>query len=269
MTDLDAGNPSSAGSALLVTIWELGEAAGPLFIAPLSEVYGRYPVMNTANILFVSAIAFASVCTSTPLFVASRALTGLCVAVNVLNPAIIGDMFVSEERGSPMSAVMLAPLIGGAIGPAIGGAIAETVGWRVVLYISVGLASACEVLFLCYFQETYKVAILRRRAAAWWKGSGGEAEMPEHLRPPEMSVRKLYHLASRPLGMLFGSGILFSLALFAAVSFSYFYVMSVSLPGILQGIYGFSPAETGAAFIALSKYPPTPTGVRRRVGNGY
>lgn len=153
-----------------------------------------------------------------------------------------------------MSAVMLAPLIGGAIGPAIGGAIAETVGWRVVLYISVGLASACEVLFLCYFQETYKVAILRRRAAKLWKGP----EMPRHMASPEMNIRKLYHLASRPLGMLFGSGILFSLAMFGSVSFSYFYVMSVSLPDILQDIYGFSPAQTGAAFIALSKLPPSP-----------
>lgn len=41
--DLDGSNPSRSASVLLVTIWEMGEAAGPLFLTPLSEVFGRYP----------------------------------------------------------------------------------------------------------------------------------------------------------------------------------------------------------------------------------
>ena len=262
--DLDNGNPSSTGSALLVTIWELGEAAGPLLIAPLSEVYGRYPVMNVANTLFIAATLFGALCTSTPLFVAARALTGLSVAVNVLNPAIIGDMFVSEERGSPMSAVFLAPLIGGAMGPAFGGFVAETVGWRTVLHISLVLAVTCELLFLTCFRETYKVAILKRRAARGWKGPDGR-ELPGTPGTPSIpgtpggsairmtSVGGMWYSISRPLTMLFGSGVLLSMAIFGSVSFSYFYVMSVSLPDMLRDIYGFSPAQTGAAFIALSK----------------
>ncbi|EAL84246.1 uncharacterized protein AFUA_6G00196 [Aspergillus fumigatus Af293] len=31
---------------LLVTIWELGEGIGPFFIAPLSERFGRLPVLH-------------------------------------------------------------------------------------------------------------------------------------------------------------------------------------------------------------------------------
>lgn len=254
--DLDGGRSSSTGSALLVTIWELGEAAGPLFIAPLSEVYGRYPVMNAANLLFISATLFASLCTSMPLFVAARALTGLSVAVNVLNPAIIGDMFASDQRGSAMSAVFLAPLIGGAIGPAFGGAVAETVGWRRVLHIATGLAAICEVLFLTCFRETYKIVILKRRAARLRQGSAtrGSAESPSDKVRQETDLGKIWHSISRPIAMLLGSGILFSLAIFGSVSFSYFYVMSVSMPDMLRDIYDFSPAQTGAAFIAMSRF---------------
>ena len=37
----------------LVSVWELGEAIGPLLIAPLSEIVGRAPVYNIANVWFV------------------------------------------------------------------------------------------------------------------------------------------------------------------------------------------------------------------------
>lgn len=207
--------------------------------------------MNAANLLFITATLLASICTSTPQFVAARALTGLSVAVNVLNPAIIGDIFEPDQRGSAMSAVFLAPLIGGAIGPAIGGAIAETVGWRFVLYIAVGLAVTCEVLFLTCFRETYKVVILKRRVAKLQKGSEMTGSTEGTARQ-EADLGKIWHSVSRPVSMLFGSGVLFSMALFGSVSFSYFYVMSVSLPDMLRDIHGFSPAQIGASFITMS-----------------
>ncbi|KAI7710946.1 hypothetical protein KC353_g9318, partial [Hortaea werneckii] len=71
---------SKSASVLLVTIWELGEAAGPLFIAPLSEVYGRYPVFNAANTLFILGVLLAAL-SQTP---------GI----------VIGDIFPPESRGS-------------------------------------------------------------------------------------------------------------------------------------------------------------------------
>lgn len=111
------GRKDKSASVLLVTIWELGEAAGPLFIAPLSEILGRSLVYNAANTLFVVGIVISAFSQSIDLLIFSRFLTGCAVASNVLNPAIVGDMFPSEYRGSAMSAVMLAPLIGGAVGP--------------------------------------------------------------------------------------------------------------------------------------------------------
>lgn len=111
------GHKDKSVAVLFVTIWELGEAAGPLFIAPLSEIFGRYPVYNAANILFIGGIILSALSHDVNLLVFSRFLTGCAVATNVLNPAIVGDMYPSASRGSPMSIVMLAPLIGGAIGP--------------------------------------------------------------------------------------------------------------------------------------------------------
>lgn len=166
------GHPSKSSSVLLVTIWELGEAAGPLLIAPLSEIYGRYPVMNAANFLFIIATALAAVSGSTRLFIAARALNGLAVASNVLNPAIVGDMFVTEQRGRAMSLIMLAPLLGGAVGPSVAGVLSERIGWRNVLWLDTALAAICEILYLIFFRETYEVKILRKRASRLRKETG-------------------------------------------------------------------------------------------------
>ncbi|KIW22889.1 uncharacterized protein PV07_11137 [Cladophialophora immunda] len=253
--DLD-GTSSKSASVLLVTIWEFGEAFGPLVLAPLSESFGRYPVFNVANVLFISATVLAALCQSTPLFIAARALTGVAVASNVLNPAIVGDMFVSEQRGSAMSFIMLAPLLGGAIGPAIAGAIAETLGWRQVLWVGVTLASACEVAFLTCFRETYKVAILNRRVARLRKETGNLAlRTAVDVDDAEANVKrstKLWDSVLRPFVVFFDSGVLQAMSLFGSLVFTYFYVMSTTLPDILEGIYGLSPALTGSMFISFS-----------------
>jgi len=246
---------SSTNSALLVTIWELGEAAGPLLIAPLSEILGRRPVMHACNFGFIAATILAAASQSSTVFIAARMLTGLCVASNVLNPAIIGDIFSSEQRGSAMSLIMLAPLIGGAIGPAISGAIAQTMGWRRILVIAAGLAVLCEVLFLLFFRETYKMAILRRRED---KRVVIEDDMSHEPKSAHAGAKRLWHSITRPFAVLFGSSVLMLLSLFASVAFSYFYVISVSLPGILVERYGFELALTGTSFVSFSKFfsPP-------------
>jgi MFS family permease len=275
------GHSSKSASVLLVTIWELGEAGGPLLIAPLSELFGRYPVMNAANIGFISATILAALCQSTPLFIAARALTGLAVASNVLNPAIVGDMFISEQRGSAMSAIMLAPLIGGAIGPAISGAIAQSLGWRQVVWMSVILASVCEVLFLTCFRETYKVPILRRRAAKLRQKTGnmslrtafdididvddgdgdGDGDDDDDAKTTKRKTSQpktqFWESIMRPIVVFADSIVLQALALYGSMTFSYFYMMSTTLPDILQDIYHLSPAQTGSSFIVFSTSLPS------------
>ena len=240
-------------SVLLVTIWELGESAGPLFIGPLSELYGRNRVINVANVLFISATVFAACCHSTHLFIAARCLTGVAVAANVLNPAIVGDIYLPDERGSAMSLILLAPMVGGAVGPAIAGAIAENLGWRQILWMSAGLMIACEVVFLCCFRETYKVTVLRRKAARLRQETGSSFTTIYDLEDSKQSSSgRFWESITRPFLVFFGSGVLQALSLVAGMTFTYFYIMSVTLPDILEGIYGLSPAVTGSCFMCFS-----------------
>lgn len=255
ISDLNGGESQKSASVLLVTIWELGEAAGPLFIAPLSEVVGRYPVINACNVLFIFATILASVSQSTSLLIGARALTGLAVATNVLNPAIVGDIFIEEHRGSAMSLIMLAPLVGGAIGPAISGAIAQDLGWRKVLLMSAILSGVAELLFLFCFRETYKVAILRRRAAELRKETGIVTLRTAFDAEDEGNSNKFRDSIMRPLLVYLDSSVLQAISVFGSLIFTYFYILSTTLPDILMGIYGLSPALTGVSFMSFSKSP--------------
>ncbi|KAF2095566.1 putative major facilitator superfamily transporter [Rhizodiscina lignyota] len=249
--DLD-GRPSKSASVLLVTIWELGEAAGPLLIAPLSELYGRYPVFNVANILFIVGVAITALSENSHVFIFARFLTGIAVASNVLNPAIIGDMFPSEERGSGMSLIMLAPLLGGAVGPAIAGAIAESSGWRRIMWMSLILASVAELAFLTLFRETYKVPILQRKAARLRQETGDESLKTAFDNEVSEVESALWNSIMRPSKVFLGSPVLQIMSLYGGVVFSFFYIMSTTLPDILQDIYEFPPALTGTSFMTFS-----------------
>ncbi|KAK3986985.1 major facilitator superfamily domain-containing protein [Cladorrhinum sp. PSN332] len=259
--------PSKSASVLLVTIWELGEAAGPLLIAPLSEMYGRYPVMNVCNILFIAATVFAATSNSVSQFVLARMLTGLVVAVNVLNPAIVGDLFISEQRGSAVSLIYLAPLLGGALGPLIGSAIAQNHGWRTVIWMCAILAMTCEVLFLVCFRETYQVTILRKRAnkmaehaansgktfkTAFDVAEEGGNTDGDAAPSSGSSWSRLRDAVHRPVQVLFGSGVLMTMSLFGSVVFAFFYVESTSLAGILQDVYGLSPVAVGSCYASFT-----------------
>ncbi|KAK4163990.1 major facilitator superfamily domain-containing protein [Cladorrhinum sp. PSN259] len=256
--------PSKSASVLLVTIWELGEAAGPLLIAPLSEMYGRYPVMNGCNILFIAATVFAATSNSVSQFVLARMLTGLVVAVNVLNPAIVGDLFISEQRGSAVSLIYLAPLTGGAIGPLIGSAIAQNYGWRTVIWMCAILAMTCEVLFLICFRETYQVTILRKRAKKMAEHAANSGKTfktafdvanegcQDNNVAPAGPWTRLRDAVQRPVQVLFGSGVLMAMSLFGSVVFAFFYVESTSLAGILQDVYGLSPVAVGSCYASFT-----------------
>ncbi|CAG7991440.1 unnamed protein product [Penicillium nalgiovense] len=244
--DLNGSKGVKSATVMLVTIWELGEAVGPLFIAPLSEIFGRYRLYLTMNTMFIVTILLAALSPSTELLIVSRALTGISVACNVLSPAIIGDMFVPEQRGTALTVIMFTPLIGGTLGPITSGAILQALGWRAIIWISVVMASICQILFLTFFQETYKVQILRRRTARLSLEIGGL----EKNKRPVVDLASLGHSIMRPAVVLLNSSVLAAILLFGSYMFSHFYIVSTTLPEILEDNYGLSPTETGLVFIA-------------------
>lgn len=259
--DLGGAPDDTSSEVLLVTIWELGEAAGPLLIGSLSELFGRSPAINAANAALAVSLVLGALSTTLPFFTFTRVLAGAAVATNVLGPAVIGDMFVPEERGAAMSFILIAPLFGSSIGPAFAGAVVEAKGWQFVVWVCAALATVGCGVFLVLFRETYAPVILRRRAERWLDkcGDGDEEEDDDDGRRGggEAKLRALLASLSRPVVLICSSPVLMGVAVYVGGMFSHFNVIAVTMPRIIEDVYQLSPAATGASFFANGMQNPT------------
>lgn len=248
----DLGTTKKIDRTLLVSIWELGEAFGPLLIAPLSELYGRAPLYHTTNILFCAFSIGCALSRNMNMLIAFRFLNGFSVASIVLNPSIIGDMFITEQRGSAMSIMGLAPLLGPALGPIVGGYVAQSIGWRWLFGLTAILAAVLECGFLAIFRETYAPRILQQKGA---RPRTISTKVRQKVVPDSKISTSGFFVMSivRPARMLVSSPIIFFLSVYVAVVFGYIYILFTSISEVFEEVYGFSTGAASLTFISLGE----------------
>lgn len=143
----DFGSSNNTEATFVVSIFVLGFAFGPLFLAPLSELYGRIPIYHICNTLFVIFSACCAVSTGVSMLMAFRFLSGVAgVAVITCGSGSIADMMPPEQRGRAMSLWSLGPLVGPVIGPVCAGFLVEAKGWRWVFWVITILVSIFHLI---------------------------------------------------------------------------------------------------------------------------
>lgn len=105
----DLGAQSSIYTSLSVSIFVVGLAIGPLISAPLSELYGRTPLMHTSNVTFLVAAIICAVSNSVPLFLTFRLLMG--ASTISLGGGYVADMMGPEERGRALNVWTIGPVL--------------------------------------------------------------------------------------------------------------------------------------------------------------
>jgi MFS family permease len=148
---------SSAMASLVVSVYVIGFALGPLVFAPLSETYGRLVIYHVSNVLFLAFTAGCALSTQTGMFVAFRLLAG-CVGATpmVLGGGSIADIIPPERRGAAMTIWGTGQLFGPVsitrgqwcnlesaddylalqvIGPVAGGFLNDAAGWRWIFWV--------------------------------------------------------------------------------------------------------------------------------------
>lgn len=117
---------TSTEAVMSLSVYLLATAFGPLIIGPLSEIYGRRPVLHATNVWFLIWNVVCGFAHTKAALIAARLLAGLgASAVYVLGSAVLGDLWPKEQRGFTLALYQLIPLLGAAIGPIIGGFITE------------------------------------------------------------------------------------------------------------------------------------------------
>ncbi len=124
--------PAAPNSAqLIVTSFVLGMGLGTFVVGPISDSFGRKPVILWGAGLYCFAAALAWAAPSLELVIAARILQGLgASAARVVTMALIRDFYAGRGMARIVGFVMMVFTLVPAVAPLIGSFIVALAGWR-------------------------------------------------------------------------------------------------------------------------------------------
>ena len=138
-----------------LTSYVAGFAIGQLIHGPLSDRFGRRPLLLFGIGLFGLAILGSPFVVSIYALTILRFVQGLCGAAGaVVLMAIIRDMFDREDFASVMSVVSLVMIVAPLIAPLIGGYLTVLFGWPSIFILIAIIALIVIVLVMLKIPET-------------------------------------------------------------------------------------------------------------------
>src|SRR5438132_300812 len=140
---------------LVLTLFLAGIAGGQLVYGPLSDRFGRRPVLLAGLVMFLAGTLLCGVAWSLAALVVGRVLeaVGACAGI-VLGRAIIRDVYEREAAARGLALVMLAMTLAPAISPAVGAYLAEWVDWRAIFALLGALGAVVLAMTVTQLAET-------------------------------------------------------------------------------------------------------------------
>ncbi len=127
----------------VIVIYLLANGIGSLFHGPLSDRFGRRPILIGAIIGYILSAFACRFATSFDMLMATRIAQGLCgAALSVLVTSIIRDQFEGDAMAKRMSTIFLIFMAVPIIAPLVGSAILVFAGWRSIFDMMAFLAIA-------------------------------------------------------------------------------------------------------------------------------
>jgi MFS transporter, DHA1 family, multidrug resistance protein len=152
---------SAAEVQLTLSSYLVGFAIGQIIYGPISDQYGRKPVLLTALVLFCAGSLACAAAPTIETLIAARTLQALGGSgAIVLARAIVRDLYAGDRAGSELSRMGAIMSIAPVGAPLIGGIVQTALGWRANFMIVVGVGLVATVIAWRALPET----LHRRRA---------------------------------------------------------------------------------------------------------
>ena len=129
----DIAHQGVAQAALIITFFVIGMGAGTFFTGPLSDAYGRKPVVYGGLAVYALGAVLSWIAPTLELMLAARVLQGIGAAgPRIVSAAIIRDLYSGRTMASILSLTMMVFLFVPAIAPCVGSLITDAFGWRAI-----------------------------------------------------------------------------------------------------------------------------------------
>jgi DHA1 family bicyclomycin/chloramphenicol resistance-like MFS transporter len=137
MTNIGAtiGITDATNNQLLITMIFLGLGFGQLISGPLSDSYGRKPVIYIGFIVFAFASLLCVFSTSLEMMIVGRIAQGIGLsAPRTISIAMIRDRFSGNYMAKVMSFVVAVFILVPVVAPALGKIMLDLYGWKSIFY---------------------------------------------------------------------------------------------------------------------------------------
>lgn len=138
-----------------VSVYALGLAVGVLFYGPLSDRFGRRPILLTSLVIYFVASVACALANSIDVLIAARFIQaiGACGGGNI-GRAIVRDAFSRTEISRVLSYMASAVAIAPAVAPIIGGYLHLNFGWYASFVVMAAFGATLFSLSFAVLKET-------------------------------------------------------------------------------------------------------------------
>ncbi len=140
---------------LVLTAYLAATAAIQLVLGPLSDRFGRRPVILSGLGIYLLGSVICACATTVEILVVGRVIqaAGACAGL-VIGRAIIRDVFGREQAASNIGYVTMAMVVAPMLAPAVGGYLFDHQGWQSMFWLSLVLGLIILAVSLRHLHET-------------------------------------------------------------------------------------------------------------------
>ncbi|KAJ8122704.1 hypothetical protein O1611_g9778 [Lasiodiplodia mahajangana] len=245
-------NQSGFLSVFFITVPNLGQVLGAFYVGPLSERFGRVPILHVFNVLWLVFTLAGGFSTSISQITVFRFFTGACISSINLNPAVAGDLFLPQQRGFALSIASLIPLAGSALGPLLGGYITQYLSWRWTFFtVAISTGALIPISFFT-LKETYVPILWKRALKAQGVTHSQDSRSGVFGNNVLAATKTLHLLVFRPFVILSSSWLAVGMGLYLAICFGYLSVLNSTNATVFQDVYGFSDGSSGLIYLSTT-----------------
>ncbi len=139
---------------LSVALYLTGNAVLQLVIGPVSDRFGRRPVILFGGAVFIVASVACIFAPTVEIFLALRIVQAIVISGLVLSRAVIRDMVPQNQAASMIGYVTMGMAVAPMIAPAIGGGLDAQFGWKASFWVLAGMGVLIQALVWLDLGET-------------------------------------------------------------------------------------------------------------------